>query len=242
MTQAPLHNAKALAALEQRIRKVELVIFDFDGVIADSEVVSLQTLQAALARVDICLSFDQTREMFLGTSLRTITSYVNTHGKGEVGSFAQTWEADLFARLKADLSPVPFVVDLLDVLDGLGRRYCIASSGTLERIGISLEAMGCLDRFPHIFSSEQVAQGKPAPDLFNFAAASLNVEPSACLVIEDSAFGVRAAKAAGMACFGFTGGQHMKGRQEAHSDLLSEDGADVVLSSFERGAELRNRT
>lgn len=242
MTHAHIHHGTVLTAFKQRICEAELIIFDFDGVVADSEIVSLKTLQAALAVFEIALSLDQTRELFLGTSLRTIASYVKTHGTGDVDAFAKTWEEDLFTSLKADLLPVPFVVDLLDMLDDLGRTYCIASSGTHERIGIALEAMGFVGRFPHIFSSEQVAKGKPAPDLFNFAAATLKLDPSACLVIEDSPFGVQAAKAAGMTCFGFTGGQHMKAHQEAHADLLSRTGADMVLSSFEGISVLKDVT
>lgn len=242
MTQTHIHHDKALAAFKQRIHLAELVIFDFDGVVADSEVLSLETLRTALARFEIYLSVNRTREMFLGTSLRTISAYVKSHGTGAIDTFEKTWEADLFTRFKADLSPVPLVVELLDVLDDLGRTYCIASSGTHERIGIALKAMGLLDRFSHIFSAEQVAQGKPAPDLFNFAAESLQVDPSACLVIEDSPFGVRAANAAGMTCFGFTGGQHMKGRQAQYTELLSSVGADMVLSSFEGVSELRSKT
>ncbi|CAK9061615.1 Protein SUPPRESSOR OF QUENCHING 1 [Durusdinium trenchii] len=185
---------------------VELVIFDFDGVIADSEVISLATLQEALAAFGIDLSAEDVRRAFLGTSL---------------------------ARIEAYLAPVPQLLTLLEQLSTRGIRYCIASSGTFERLGVALAALNLSGQFESIFSSEQVARGKPAPDLFLFAARELGVPPESCLVIEDSPYGIRAAKAANMRCAGFVGGTHLHEIAEEHGDLLRQQGADIVVTSLD---------
>jgi beta-phosphoglucomutase-like phosphatase (HAD superfamily) len=96
-----------------------------------------------------------------------------------------------------------------ETLAKLTQRICVASSGTPTRIVSSLTTTGLIERFgSHLFSASQVEHGKPAPDLFLFAASQMGVAPSRCLVIEDSLPGVRAARAAGMAVLGFHGGAH----------------------------------
>jgi len=122
---------------------------------------------------------------------------------------------------------------LIDQFNSLGQKYCIASSGTLNRIGTALSAIGCADKFEHVFSAEQVLRGKPAPDLFEHAAKNIGVSPEACLVVEDSPYGVRAATAAGMRSVGFVGGKHLLDVQEDHDQRLLELGADMILSSYD---------
>lgn len=213
---------------------VELVIFDFDGVIADSEVISLATLREALAAFGIDLSAQEVRRAFLGTSLATIEAYIaeTSPGRSATG-FADTWQTALFDRFRAELAPVPQVPAFLAQLSDLGLRYCIASSGTFERLGVALSALNLSERFEAIFSSEQVARGKPAPDLFLFAARELGVAPENCLVIEDSPFGIRAAKAANMLCAGFVGGTHLHEIADEHGALLRQQGADIVVTSLD---------
>ena len=212
----------------------ELVIFDFDGVIADSEVISLATLQEALAAFGIDLSAEDVRRAFLGTSLARIEAYVAETGAGRTSQgFAETWQTALFDRFRAELAPVPQLPTLLEQLSARGIRYCIASSGTFERLGVALSALNLSGQFESIFSSEQVARGKPAPDLFLFAARELGVPPESCLVIEDSPYGIRAAKAANMRCAGFVGGTHLHEIAEEHGDLLRQQGADIVVTSLD---------
>jgi HAD superfamily hydrolase (TIGR01509 family) len=139
----------------------------------------------------------------------------------------------LFDRFKAELRPVPHVLDLVDRLQQSGTAFCIASSSTFNRIDIALDAMGVTNRFAHIFSAQQVARGKPAPDLFEYAARKMGVTPAACLVVEDSPHGVRAAGAAGMSAVGFLGGQHLIDLQAEHGAALLAAGAEFVLPSFE---------
>lgn len=232
MTQISTGLPDQTADFAQLLDACDLVIFDFDGVIADSEVISLATLQTALRQFGIDLTTQETRDTFLGTSLATIKTHIKRHGTGDPDTLPLIWETELFARFKTDLSPVPQVFDLIDRFDATNQRYCIASSGTQNRIKTALTVMGRLDRFNHIFSAEQVARGKPAPDLFEFAASNIGVRPEACLVIEDSPHGIRAAKAAGMASVGFLGGKHLIDVQDAHRDLLLTRGATMVIPSF----------
>lgn len=208
------------------------MIFDFDGVIADSEAISLATLRTALAHDGIVRSADDVRDAFLGKSLSAICTYVADHTSTSVAEgFAQRWEHTLFAAFRDTLAPMDGVDNLLDHLTETNTPYCVASSGTFERIGIALDAMGLTDRFPHVFSAEQVAHGKPAPDLFLHAARQMQVRPDVCLVIEDSPYGVCAAQAANMTCIGFIGGGHLDGIAERHGTHLTAQGAGWVISS-----------
>ncbi|ABV92291.1 HAD-superfamily hydrolase [Dinoroseobacter shibae DFL 12 = DSM 16493] len=213
---------------------VDLVIFDFDGVIADSEVISLATLQASLKAFGMDLTIEEIRQKFLGKSLKTISTYVDQHSSSQAAAdFGNAWQAELYSRFRAELKPLPHLEKLLFELAETATRFCIASSGTFERINVALSAMSMSDCFDHVFSSEQVSRGKPAPDLFLMAAEALDVSPSRCLVIEDSLYGIRAAKAAGMRGVGFLGGAHLQGIVEQHGKTLLENGADMILASHQ---------
>lgn len=212
---------------------VELVIFDFDGVIADSEVLSLGTLRDALADCGLPMPLEQVRALFLGTSLASILEYTARHGaEGASDGFTDRWQNALYGRLRNELKPMTSILPFLDGLKERGIRHCVASSSSFERIRLSLSVMGLEDRFPDLFSAQQVQSGKPAPDLFLFAAEHMNTDAAACLVIEDSPHGVQAAQAAGMRAFGFVDGAHLNGLQNAHADVLLNAGAERVLNSF----------
>jgi HAD superfamily hydrolase (TIGR01509 family) len=127
---------------------------------------------------------------------------------------------------------MPHLEALLEHLTEEGIPYCVASSGTFERLSVALSALGLSERFTSVFSAEQVARGKPEPDLFLFAANRFGVPPEACLVIEDSPFGVRAARAANMKCIGFVGGSHLQEHRSEHAALLIRHGADKTVSSL----------
>lgn len=211
----------------------DLIIFDFDGVIADSEIISLSTLKETLTEYGIDLQAQEVRNLFLGKSLSTIEAFVAEHSTTSARGFAHTWQAKLFRRFKRELSPIANVKDFLGVLDTLNLPYCIASSGTFERISVALTAMQMTALFDNVFSAEQVEHGKPAPDLFLYAAAQVGIPPRNCLVIEDSPYGVRAAKTANMYCAGFVGGAHLRGIEDQHGEFLSQQGADLIISSYE---------
>lgn len=208
-----------------------LVLFDFDGVVVDSEVISLETLQAALAEIDLPLPLDEVRRIFLGKAASAIAAFIAASGRDPAG-VTDRWHQTLYARFREALQPMPGVLALLDALDARAVPYCIASSGGLERLDIALTATGLKPRFEgRVFSAEQVKRGKPAPDLFLMAAARMGAEPSECLVIEDSPAGVEAATSAGMRSIGFVGGAHLTGIETAHGALLASKGAAATSLS-----------
>ncbi len=184
-----------------------LVIFDCDGVLVDSEPISISVLTDIISRAGGVIDEDGAYRHFLGKSMATISEVL----AAEFG-FAMTEEhlkrirAELGRRLTDELKPIP---GIRGVVAGLKTAHCVASSSQPERIRLSLGLTGLLPFFePHIYSATMVDRGKPAPDLFLHAARDMGAEPRDCLVIEDSPAGIRAAKSAGMRVFGFTGGSH----------------------------------
>jgi HAD superfamily hydrolase (TIGR01509 family) len=206
-----------------------LIIFDCDGVLIDSEVLSCSCLAEVFAAYGIAISFEEVVERFLGRGFAAVPAYFREcTGRPLPESFPRDLRARQSERFTASLLPMPHVAAVLASLD---RPYCLASSSDSERIRISLAVTG-LDRFfaERIFTGAMVERAKPAPDLFLLAAATMGVAPADTLVVEDSVNGVLAAKAAGMAVWGFTGGSHYAGRDMASP--LRAAGADRVFHSM----------
>jgi HAD superfamily hydrolase (TIGR01509 family) len=185
----------------------DLVIFDCDGVLVDSEVISCQTHADVLTHCGYPITVAQVFSRFLGRSLKQATLEVEAElGRSLPDDFNTQLQERLFRHFTTDLQAVVGITQALDAID---LPVCVASSGSHERMRISLGATRLYDRLsPHIFSSSQVTNGKPAPDLFLFAAAQMRAAPSACVVVEDSVAGIRGAVAAGMTALGFHGGSH----------------------------------
>lgn len=205
-----------------------LVIFDCDGVLVDSEAISVSVLTATVGRAGGRLSEAEAYENFLG---RSMASVVDSLARDFGFRFTQAHHAEataaLYDRFRAELKPVAGVAEMLRALP---LRRCVASSSPPGRIRLSLEVTGLLPLLdPHIFSAAMVKNGKPAPDLFLHAAAAMGVPPAACVVVEDSPVGVEAAKKAGMRVFGFTGGSHA-GRLAA---ALEARGPDLVFGAMQ---------
>ncbi|OHV84769.1 HAD family phosphatase [Rhizobium sp. LCM 4573] len=184
-----------------------LVIFDCDGVLVDSEPVSVRVLMDALRRKGLAIGEEEVYRRFLGRSLATVTRIMRDEFGIEADeSFLDDMRHDLYARFRKELRPIPGIGETLDRMTW---RRCVASSSQPERIRLSLTITGLIDRLePDIFSAAMVARGKPAPDLFLHAANEMNADPANCIVIEDSPAGIEAAHRAGMATFAFTGGSH----------------------------------
>ncbi|MEV8099472.1 HAD family hydrolase [Kitasatospora sp. NPDC085879] len=186
---------------------IDLVIFDCDGVLIDSERLAVQVDAVVLAALGWELTTDEIVRRFVGRSHAAMVAEIETHlGR----PLPDGWEAEfqpLYDHAFAtELTPVPGVVAALDAI-GLCRPTCVASSSSHERLRTTLGLTGLHPRFAgRIFSAEEVANGKPAPDLFLHAASVLGVAPGRCVVVEDSRFGVEAARAAGMRSFGYAGG------------------------------------
>lgn len=203
----------------------QLVIFDCDGVLIDSEVIGARVEAAELARIGIEMSASEVMARFLGMTAKAMYDTVEAkYGRALPPGFADTVQAEIDAAFERDLQVIP---GIREALDRLPIARCVASSSTLARLRHSLGLTELHDLFaPHVFSAEQVAHGKPAPDLFLYAAARMACEPARCLVIEDSVNGVRGAVAAGMRVWGFTGGGHCP---PGHDARLREAGAERVF-------------
>lgn len=190
---------------------VELVIFDCDGVLVDSEVLSHRALAASLAEHGITISPDDFAGKFLGRSFPKVAADIRAdHGIPLPPSFEDSYRARLFATFAKALRPTP---GLEAMLGGFDLPACVATSSTPVRAARALQICGLDRRFAdRVFTASEVANGKPAPDLFLHAARTLGADPARCLVIEDSLPGLIAARAAGMPVWRYTGGAHLRGR------------------------------
>ena len=179
---------------------VELVIFDNDGVLVDSEDLSSTTLSGVLGDLGVPATPEQCRHDFTGGTVTLVRAVIESRtGRALPESFETLYLERLAAAFERELTPCPGVPALLDFLDEAGIPYCVASNGTRARIQASLRATRLLGRFDgRIFSAEQVAHPKPGPDLFRRAAEVLGAAADHCLVIEDSPPGIAAARSAGM--------------------------------------------
>jgi len=184
---------------------IDLVIFDCDGVLVDSEIIAGQIDQRMLADLGWHLSIDEVVEKFLGTSAASFTARVEEHlGRTLPAGFEASYEPLLHAAFDAELQAV---AGIEAALDEITLRTCVASSGSHAKIRRTLGHTGLLPRFDgRIYSSSEVPNGKPAPDLFLHAARRMGTDPARCVVIEDSRYGVQAALAAGMHAYGYGGG------------------------------------
>jgi HAD superfamily hydrolase (TIGR01509 family) len=206
----------------------ELLIFDCDGVLIDSEIIACRVDAECFGEIGIPITADEIAEKFVGVSAATMFAAIETsHGRKLPGDFQQTLRTRLEAAFADELKPMPGIAA---TLDSLATARCVASSSYPDRLTFTLGRTGLLDYFaPHIFSATMVKRGKPAPDLFLYAAAQMAADPRDCLVIEDSRAGVEAATAAGMPVLGFTGGAHCR---PGHGDRLRGAGARQVFSDM----------
>ncbi len=198
-------RSRRLPAVSPRNPSLDLVIFDCDGVLVDSERISVRVDAFVLSELGWPMSEPEVIERFLGRSDESITEEIEAHlGR----RFPDGWEAG-FQHLyrdafEAELVPVDGV---LEALDRIPHLTCVASSGSHEKMRHTLGLTGLYERFEgRVFSATEMVNGKPAPDLFLHAAKRLGAEPANCAVVEDSRYGVEAARAAGMNVFGYAGG------------------------------------
>jgi HAD superfamily hydrolase (TIGR01509 family) len=183
---------------------VELIIFDCDGVLVDSELLANNVLAKALQ--DLGLPYDTARtiDSFMGRSLKSCFEQIERElGASLPNDFGARLDRDTYLAFEQDLQSVPFIATALDQIQA-HYKSCVASSGSHEKMQLTLGKTGLFNRFENrIFSASEVKQGKPKPDLFLHAAARMGVLPTHCVVIEDSPAGVQAAKAAGMQVLGY---------------------------------------
>jgi HAD superfamily hydrolase (TIGR01509 family) len=213
---------------------VDLVIFDCDGVLVDSEVISCRAHAATLTRHGYPITADQVLERFLGVSDLEARLIVEAEiGRKLPDDFTSQVKQATLQCYADDLQPVPYAAEAVAAIN---LPKCVASSGTPEKIRHGLTCAGLYDILaPHIFSAGQVKRGKPAPDLFLFAAEQMKVPPARCMVIEDSVPGVTGARAAGMTVLGFHGGSHCR---PGYADTLRAAGAAVTFNDMRQLAGL----
>ncbi|MBL8580340.1 MAG: HAD family hydrolase [Mesorhizobium sp.] len=215
----------------------KLVIFDCDGVLVDSEPISVSVLVDHLSKAGAGLRESDAYRLFLGRSMASIEVLLKRDfGLTLTREHLDDIRTETFSRFRAALRPVPGVAETLPRLP----RCCVASSSGLDRIRLSLSLTGLLEMLePHIYSASMVARGKPAPDLFLHAAREMGVRQEDCVVVEDSPAGIDAAKRAGMRVFAFTGGSHALDARLA--DVLTSLKPDAVFSDMTQLPDLLAR-
>jgi HAD superfamily hydrolase (TIGR01509 family) len=205
-----------------------LLIFDCDGVLADSEVIAHQTLLDTLAPLGLTMSLQDALARFSGRSLKDTLAIIEQQlGHPLPADFVEQSRKLLFQRFRQSLRAVDGVVDAIEALP---YARCVASSSSFDRLRLALEVTQLAPLFgAHVFSATQVPRGKPAPDLFLFAAKQMGAKPAHCIVMEDSPLGVEAGRTAGMRVIGFAGASHAT---DELADKLSAAGADRVARAM----------
>lgn len=216
---------------------IELVIFDCDGVLVDSERLMVKVESEFLASYGWELGEQGVIDRFMGRAGAEVSAEI-TARLGD--ALPPDWEQELRARSVAAFEESLVPVDgIHEVLDALSLPTCVASSGAHEKMRITLGLTGLYDRFAgRIFSAVDVGRGKPAPDLFLHAAARMGADPAACAVVEDSRYGMMAARVAGMRAFGFVGGLSSAEALDGPGTVLFEDMRSLPGLLAERGAAL----
>jgi len=216
---------------------IQAIIFDCDGVLVDSEFLLIDLEIKMLKEIGLNYDFEQFRNRFLGVTDSTFKERLNEdynalYQKPLPDGFFSHLETHLINELKQNLCPV---LGISDFISSLSLPKAVASNSGYTWLLEKLHLTNLHGHFnPHIYAGEMVQRGKPAPDLFLMVADKLGVSPENCLVIEDSANGVKGAKAAGMKTVGFLGGRHCN---DNHGLLLTKAGADTLCTSADELAQ-----
>jgi HAD superfamily hydrolase (TIGR01509 family) len=210
------------------IEPIDLVIFDCDGVLIDSELISAEVLLQEFAQLGANLDFDYFYQNCLGRSFSALTERLTrTTGVNLPANFEERFRTNLLNRFASELKPMPHIQS---AIAGLQVPFCVATGSYRNRAVGALKYAGLFDQVGHsLFTGDQVRDGKPAPDLFLHAASTMGVAPKNCLVIEDSDIGIAAAMAANMRVWRFAGGSHLKTRTtlETKTDHIFWDMAEL---------------
>ncbi len=210
----------------------QAILWDCDGCLIDSEWIACGHAASVLTEAGYKISTDDYVRRFAGQIsdhiYQTIQNEIGYDIRSKIDEEAKKQERDRTFREKLlAIQGVP------ELINQLSLPMAIASGSSFERLALTLKITDLYDQFvPHIYSSSLVENGKPAPDIYLYAAKQLNVWPELCLVIEDSENGVRSGKSAGMTVFGFTGGTHIVDKK-MHRQTLSDLGADWVFDDMQ---------
>lgn len=221
--------------------QIDLVIFDCDGVLIDSEIISARMLVAELARLGVRIDLDYVARHFLGRSYPTVMQQIRTEFAVDLpASFEESYRENLLAAFQKDLRIMPHV---RQVLEGLALPFCVATSSSPRRAAMSLSLVGLQELVgDRLFTASMVSRGKPAPDLFLLAAQAMGAAPDRTLVIEDSLTGLRAGLAAGMQVWRFVGASHLGPDTDPEPDdarphrrLVSFDSFFQIAPQWQKG-------
>ncbi|HWX35070.1 MAG TPA: HAD-IA family hydrolase [Steroidobacteraceae bacterium] len=205
------------------------IIFDFDGVIADSEVLSNTVLAEIVTELGVPTTVEDAYRDYMGKRFcEVIAAIEKAVGRALPPSFSERYQDRTFERFRQELAPIAGVREFITKFADLSR--CIASSSSPDRLAVCLEVLEMTELFEgRVFSASRVARGKPHPDIFLHAAAEIGVSPRACIVIEDSASGVIAGRAAGATVIGLLAAGHIR---EGHAATLKEAGAHHLAADY----------
>ncbi|MGB1237454.1 MAG: HAD family hydrolase [Pseudomonadales bacterium] len=203
----------------------KLVIFDCDGVLVDSEIISCAAEAEAYTAIGYPISTQEMARRFTGCAAPDVDRALSAEiGREQPPSFRQAIKRKVLHKYRTELQPITGAAQLLDALP---LPKCVASSAAPAKLALGLVETKLYERlYPYIYSTALVARSKPAPDIFRYAAAQMQVAPEHCLVVEDSVAGVTAARSAGMRCLGFSGGSHCS---DEHGEQLLAAGAFAVV-------------
>ena len=209
--------------------KFDLVIFDCDGVLLDSEIIACRADAEAYTRLGYEITAQEVSARFAGMPDDAVDAALASEiGKTLPPDFRPKIKKTVIEKYKTELRAIDGASALLS---SLKTAKCIASSAAPAKLALGLIETEMFELvYPNIFSTRLVKNGKPHPDIFLYAAQRMGVSPMRCIVIEDSVAGVTAAKSAGMTCVGFTGGTHCA---DGHSTRLFEAGADTVVDRLD---------
>jgi HAD superfamily hydrolase (TIGR01509 family) len=215
-----------------------LIIYDFDGVIADSEVLANTVLAQIVTELGVATTLEQSYRLYMGKRFVDVIAAVETSlGRPLPASFPADYQARTLERFRRDLRFVDGARGYIDAFAHVPR--CIASSSSPDRLALCLQVLELQSTFgAHVFSASAVPRGKPHPDIFLHAAKQMGTAPSDCIVIEDSASGVTAALAAGMTVIGLLAGKHIRAD---HGERLLSAGAHHVARTFKEAETITHR-
>jgi HAD superfamily hydrolase (TIGR01509 family) len=205
------------------------IIFDFDGVIADSEVLANAVLAECVTELGVPTTVEDSYRDYMGKRFHEVVAAIlKAVGRRIPQSFGELWQARTLSRFRRDLAPIAGVREFIAEFAAVPR--CIASSSTPQRLAVSLEILEMTELFEgRVFSALNVARGKPHPDIFLYAATEIAVSPRECIIIEDSASGVIAGREAGSTVIGLLAAGHIR---DGHGARLKDAGAHYLAGNY----------
>ncbi|MER2490511.1 HAD family hydrolase [Catenovulum sediminis] len=215
-------------------KDIQLVIFDCDGVVVDSEIISAHVLVNQLQKIGISIDSAYVMQHFLGCNFATVKKHLAEYFPIALPThFEEVYREALLLEFEQQLTTTPGFAAMLEKLN---IPYCIATSSSPQRTAKALKLVGLETHFSgRVFTASEVKNGKPAPDLFLHAAKQMSVEPSHCLVLEDSPAGIQAGLSANMQVVNYRGGAHLKAQ---NSPAEQPQQADFTIFNWPQFAQL----